>query len=63
MYRFERRVTQDVTIKGILLPKDSLISVSPYGMHRNSDIYPEPEKFKPERYSLQCSKLLHKQIS
>ena len=63
MNRFERRVTQDVTIKGIYLPKDSSVIVSPYAMHRNSEIYPEPEKFRPERYSLQCSKLLDEQVS
>ena len=64
--RFDRRVTQDVTIKGIHLPKDSSVSISPYGMHRNSEIYPEPEKFKPERYfyNLQrcCMNNFHKSI-
>ena len=48
-FRFDRMVTEDVTIKGINLPKGTMVILSPFSMHRLSEYFPEPEKFKPER--------------
>ena len=42
-------VTEDVTIKGIHIPKGTMILFSPFMMHRLPEYFPEPEKFKPER--------------
>ena len=50
LYRVEREVTRDVNIKGIFMPKDSLIGINITGCHMNPDVWPEPEVFNPDRY-------------
>ncbi len=33
------------------LPSNTIVLTSPWVVHRNPKIYPEPEKFDPERFS------------
>ncbi|TFK73305.1 cytochrome P450 [Pluteus cervinus] len=42
--------THDDIYQGYFIPKGSLIFFNTWGMSRNPDTYPEPEKFKPERF-------------
>ena len=47
----ERTVTQAGTVfTGYKLPPGTHISVPTYSVHRNADVYPDPEVFKPERW-------------
>jgi cytochrome P450 len=45
-----RRLTEPVEIGGYELPAGVSVTPSIYLMHRNPEIYPEPEAFKPERF-------------
>jgi cytochrome P450 len=45
-----RKVIEPVNIKGYDLPVGTLVSPSPLLVHYSPKIYPEPEKFLPERY-------------
>ncbi|XP_067648620.1 cytochrome P450 3A29-like [Haliotis asinina] len=45
-----RAVSKTTVIKGWTFPKGSFISVPLVSLHRNADIFPEPNKFKPERW-------------
>ena len=47
--RLERYAARDVVVKGIPLPKGSMVGYPIYQIHHSPEIYPEPEKFKPER--------------
>ncbi|CAH1787501.1 unnamed protein product [Owenia fusiformis] len=49
--RIERQCTETITIEGITIPKDAIITIPVYGIHHDADIYPDPEKFIPERFS------------
>lgn len=40
-------------IEGIKFPKDTIISIFIYGLHMDPEIYPDPEKFDPERFSIE----------
>uniref|UniRef100_G3ML23 Cytochrome P450 n=1 Tax=Amblyomma maculatum TaxID=34609 RepID=G3ML23_AMBMU len=40
---------------GIRVPKDSIVSVPVYAMHRDPEFFPDPEEFIPERFSDQNS--------
>lgn len=48
---FSRLTTQDINLpSGYFVPKDALILIHPYDLHHNPDIYPDPEKFDPDRF-------------
>lgn len=48
--RFGREGKQDITVKGVYIPKDIDVSVPIYALHRNPLYWPDPEKFDPDRY-------------
>lgn len=52
-----RSLPVDTTIDGYLIPAGTVVSMSPYTLHRNQDVFPEPLKFKPERWLGQCGDL------
>ena len=43
-------VTEDVYFRDYFIPKGTMIMPNMYGVHMNPDLWPEPEKFKPERF-------------
>lgn len=38
-------------IGGYLIPPKSLVSLSPYAVHRTPELWPDPDRFDPERFS------------
>nr|QDK54778.1 cytochrome P450 family 3 subfamily A [Mugil incilis] len=49
--RLERVAKATVEIGGIVIPKDTVVMVPTWPLHRDPDLWPEPEMFKPERFS------------
>lgn len=49
-----RSLPVDTTIDGYHIPAGTVVSMSPYTLHRNAAIFPEPLKFKPERWLGEC---------
>lgn len=49
---FQRAALEDCTLlnTGIKVPRNTLISIQPYIIHRNPEYFPDPEEFKPERF-------------
>lgn len=50
-----RRAEQDDEIGGYPIPKGTVVSLSPYTMHRHPGFWDAPETFEPERFSPECS--------
>lgn len=48
--RLERISKASVEINGVTIPKGTVIMVPLYTLHRDPDLWPEPEAFKPQRY-------------
>ncbi|XP_070779689.1 cytochrome P450 3A40-like isoform X3 [Enoplosus armatus] len=49
--RLERVAKATVEINGLLIPKDMVVMVPTWPLHRDPDLWHEPEEFKPERFS------------
>ncbi|MEI5101711.1 cytochrome P450 [Streptomyces sp. PmtG] len=45
-----REVTADTSLAGHLVPAGSALMLSPYLLHRQSDVYRDPERFDPDRW-------------
>jgi len=45
-----RQTTGDIIVGEHLIPKGSLVQMNLYAMHRNSEHWTEPHKFRPERF-------------
>jgi cytochrome P450 len=46
-----RQATDDVTVMGYRIPKNSVVSLSFYHMHRNEAFWEDANAFKPERFA------------
>jgi cytochrome P450 len=53
-----RQAVEDTAVGDYLIPKDRLIFVSPYVMHRRPEFFPDPERFDPERFTPENEKEL-----
>lgn len=45
-----RYMPVDTTVDGYLVPAGTVVSMSPYTLHRNADVFPHPLEFRPERW-------------
>ncbi|KAF7492036.1 Cytochrome P450 4c3 [Sarcoptes scabiei] len=45
-----RDLTEDTDINGYLVPKGTTVGIFTYVLHRDPQIFPEPERFRPERF-------------
>lgn len=48
--RTDRVTRNEITINGVRIPKGMTIGISIYALHRDPDVWPEPNKFDPERF-------------
>jgi cytochrome P450 len=51
VWMFFREPIEDVTLGGYTIPKGSIIEICPYVTHHDPRFFPEPDQFKPERFS------------
>ncbi|NXW65318.1 CP4V2 protein, partial [Eurystomus gularis] len=47
---FGRVLREDCFIRGYQVPKGTNVAVVTYALHRDPDIFPDPEEFRPERF-------------
>ncbi|CAH0392172.1 unnamed protein product [Bemisia tabaci] len=51
-----REAAEDVIMDGYTIPKETTILLNVYNLHRDPKVFPDPEKFDPERFCQeQCS--------
>jgi cytochrome P450 len=46
-----RQAFRDVELRGVRIPKGRLVIVSTYLLHRRADLFPDPLRFRPERFA------------
>ncbi|XP_038676349.1 cytochrome P450 3A8-like [Scyliorhinus canicula] len=49
--RIDRVCKKDVQLNGLTVPKGTVVMVPAYVLHRDPAYWPEPEEFRPERFS------------
>ncbi|KAI8515236.1 Cytochrome P450 3A4 [Branchiostoma belcheri] len=49
--RFDRVCKEDTEVKGLHIPAGTIVNIPVYPIHYDEDIWPEPERFRPERFS------------
>jgi cytochrome P450 len=47
----QRECKETVTIKGITIPKGTLVETPPWVLHRDPEYWPEPNNFNPDRFA------------
>lgn len=45
-----RSLQKDTAIDGYMIPARTVVSMEPYALHRNAEVFEDPTKFNPERW-------------
>ena len=45
-----RLATKDISLGGYNIPKGTPVQCNLYSIHRNPEVWPEPDEFRPERF-------------
>ena len=48
---FNRDTTAEITVCGYRLPPGTVINICPYATHHRADLWPDPERFDPDRFT------------
>jgi cytochrome P450 len=56
-----REVIQSLDLDGYQLPVGAIIIVAPYLLHRRADLFPDPERFDPDRWTPEFEQRLPRQ--
>ncbi|KAI0235209.1 Cytochrome P450 3A24 [Lamellibrachia satsuma] len=46
-----REAYRDVVVNGVVIRKDMMVVIPIYALHHDPEVYPQPDKFDPERFS------------
>ena len=46
-----RQATEDTELMGCPIPRGRIVTVSIWGIHHNPDVWPEPDRFDPDRFT------------
>ncbi|KAI1341772.1 cytochrome P450 [Xylariaceae sp. FL0016] len=52
-----RSFPRDTVVDGYQIPAGTVVSMSPYTLHRNAEVFPDPLEFRPERWLGECGDL------
>ena len=52
---FGRKLSDDVKVGDITMPKNSNVVIGMYSMGRDPNIYPDPLKFDPNRFTVETN--------
>ena len=55
-----RRATRDFNFRGYAIPAGTLVGVNPVFTHHMPEIWPEPEKFDPMRFTDEAQRARHR---
>lgn len=47
--RIDRVAKSNVEVSGVIIPKGMIVAVPIYTLHRDPEVWPDPDSFKPER--------------
>ncbi|XP_063012090.1 cytochrome P450 4V2 isoform X1 [Melospiza melodia melodia] len=56
---FARSLREDCCIRGYQIPRGANVLVLTYALHRDPEVFPDPEEFRPERFFPENSKGRH----
>jgi len=59
-YAIGRKTTEAVTIGDVRIPAHTEVVVNTYGMHHDAKLFPDPERFDPERFHPSAEKQIPK---
>jgi cytochrome P450 len=56
VYAISRRAVRDVPVDDFVVKRGTILFINIYAMHRSPEIYPEPERFDPARFTPEIEK-------
>jgi cytochrome P450 len=61
VYMFGRQAERERTLGKYPVARGQFVLMNVLGLHRRADLYPDPERFAPERFEVEREKELHRQ--